>query len=150
MEEIKIKVGSCIECLAALKALNERQVTLDGKETILPEKKLKNKAVYWLGRLEDKLSSIEEVFKKSNDKIIKSLGEKVLKDGKFTGNYIIPAEKLDEYNSKYEQLIEQEEIVQFNKLDYSLFEPDEKESSIDVLPKVFWSTVGIYFINEPK
>lgn len=146
--QIKIGLGSVIECLNSLRELNERVYeTKDGK-VLFPEVKTKKRVGYWLGRLEDKLSSLNKTIEKRKHSIFKEFSEDNIVDGNNKGKHV-PGTKINDYAEKVNDLLSIEEVIDFKKFEYSDFESD-KEETVDQMPKHFWATVGVYFVNEPK
>ncbi len=153
---IKLSVIKCIAALNSLSLLKERQNQQTGeiiKGVTIPSEKAKTG--YWLGRIEDKLTSISKQYQSQNDGLIKKLGEpvKVRKvdpnDSKKTievnsGNFHVPfdSEKYEEYKLAIESIQNSVEEIDINPMEFEMFE------GID-FPAGFWAGMTSFMV-EPK
>jgi len=149
MEKATIK--QCLTLATELRNIKDRTVKATG--AVIEGVKIpaeKSKAGYWLGRLEDKISSIEKSYLKQREELLKQLGikeevEKEVKGEKKmipTGNYLIPDEKAEEFNSAIEAILEIKEETLSSPIEYELLEGI-------AFPQSFWTAI-IPFVTEPK
>lgn len=107
-----------------MKLTVEKAIAAKQGITELAGTKLPAKTDYCVGRWDDKLSSIENSFKKTQNKlIIETYGEKVMDDeGKETGRFQVPNEKMEEFQKEVSELLTSEEEISFDALKLSMFD----------------------------
>lgn len=157
MEETGIQLTrrQVMSCSYELQLLNER-IDKETKEVYSKSTMMPSKLGYWIGRLEDKISSLEKKGTKIRETLVKNFGEKALdENGKEIPNsYKVPPAKHEAYSEELEKFLEEIVVVDFKKLSFELFLLDEKGSDGNKkqieLPKSFWASVGIHFVNEPE
>lgn len=149
---MKITVEQAINAVGELSALAERH-TKEGdiiKGVIIPASK--SKAGFWLGRLQTKLEVIRKDFIKSQEALIKELGESMtesIKDEEgnskeivIPGQFVVKKDKVTEYNKAIVDIYTQEEEIIVDKLAFEDLEGI-------AFPASFWAPMSL-FINDPK
>lgn len=136
---MKITVEKIIDIQSEIKALGERH-TREGK--VIEAIQLPAKTGYWIGRLEDWADPIVVSYQKAQKKLVKELGEPVLKDDKETGAYKLKQENNEKYSEENDKLLAIEEEWTKDQFEFELFDGLS-------LPASFMGAISC-LVKEPK
>lgn len=143
---MKITIRKCLTAFNEIQKTKERK---DGEKTIealfIPHDK--SKAGYWLGRLEEKVTSIRTGLVKQESEVMKQLGtpatEKIGENEvPIPGKFLFEQNKIEAYNQAISDLQDIEEEIEFCPLNFEIFEGVGGPASL-------WSALAP-FLTVPK